>query len=177
MGVSVCVWGGIYALSGGVAVNNSNNQIQYVVFQSQMMLYAACMAYLKDKLIGSKPKKDSAALCNCVAIFTNKTQNIIKHEGLYMTKTNCISVMNLLWDRAKIKSCYWERCWTFWTEQLTPLDLVNMSRPHKYAIVIAYSWSVNYIMNFCLMNNYKFIFSEDYSSIIYFIAKKLVGSE
>ena len=77
-----------------------------IMMSSQMMLYSACMAYLKDKLIGSKPKKDSAALCNCVAIFTNKTQNIIKHEGLYMTKTNCISVMNLLWDRAKIKSCH-----------------------------------------------------------------------
>ena len=68
-------------------------------------------------------------------------------------------------------------CWTIWTEQLTPLDLVNMSRPHKYAIVIAYSWSVNYIMNFCFMNNHQIYFSEDYSSIIHFIAKKLVGSE
>ena len=74
MGVSVCVWGGIYALSGGVAVNNSNNQIQYVVFQSQMMLYAACMAYLKDKLIGSKPKTESAVLCDCVAILQTRSK-------------------------------------------------------------------------------------------------------
>ena len=57
--VCQCVCGGAYMhWAGGVAVNNSNNQIHYVVFQSQMLLYSVYMAYLTDKLIGSKPNKE-----------------------------------------------------------------------------------------------------------------------
>ena len=57
--VCQCVCGGhICTEQGGVAVNNSNNQIHYVVFQSQMLLYSVYMAYLTDKLIGSKPNKE-----------------------------------------------------------------------------------------------------------------------
>jgi len=56
--VSVCVGGHICTEQGGVAVNNSNNQIHYVVFQSQMLLYSVYMAYLTGKLIGSKPNKE-----------------------------------------------------------------------------------------------------------------------
>ena len=68
----VCVCGGggthVTAQGGGLVGNDRNNQIYYVVFQEnsqwqcyevifQMMLSLACMAYLNDKAIGSKPKK------------------------------------------------------------------------------------------------------------------------
>ena len=103
----VCVWGGATYVTeqGGLVGNDSNNQIHMlsskkivsdsIMMSSQMMLSSACMAYLNDKLIGFKPNKDNAALCDRVAIFTHKTQNIRKHEGLY-TKTNCIPAMNFV---------------------------------------------------------------------------------
>ena len=76
-----------------------------IMMSSQMMLSSACMAYLNDKLIGFKPNKDNAALCDRVAIFTHKTQNIRKHEGLY-TKTNCMPAVYFVFY--KNQSIYFE---------------------------------------------------------------------